>query len=107
MAKTDRRPASGSALVHLEHILPKVLCRLRHHVCKELDLHATNFLQEKGDVILSPRPLSTQRGSSNLRHLAQPVSGGLEGAPQLPPLPESSQPAQARQAARTSPGRQC
>uniref|UniRef100_A0A8C6GVM1 Uncharacterized protein n=1 Tax=Mus spicilegus TaxID=10103 RepID=A0A8C6GVM1_MUSSI len=24
--------------------LPKVLCRLRHHVCKELDFHATNFL---------------------------------------------------------------
>lgn len=29
--------------------LPKVLSRLRHNVCKELDLHAANFLQRAGD----------------------------------------------------------
>ena len=30
--------------------LPKVLCRLRHHDCKELDLHATNFLAANADI---------------------------------------------------------
>ena len=30
--------------------LPKVLCRLRHHVCKELDFHATNFLAANANI---------------------------------------------------------
>ncbi|KAH0509818.1 hypothetical protein LTLLF_156720 [Microtus ochrogaster] len=30
--------------------LPKALRRLRHHVCKQLDLHATNFLATKADI---------------------------------------------------------
>lgn len=47
--------------------LPKVLCRLRHHVCKQLDLHATNFLQVTGDARLSPGPQPKQLGSSHLR----------------------------------------
>ncbi|CAH6790789.1 AABR07073146.1 [Phodopus roborovskii] len=53
-----------------------ILCRLWHHVCKQLDLHATNFLSEA--------PTSAV--------LAQPVSGGLQGAPRLPPSPVSCRP---------------
>uniref|UniRef100_A0A8C2MK61 Predicted gene, 17728 n=1 Tax=Cricetulus griseus TaxID=10029 RepID=A0A8C2MK61_CRIGR len=30
--------------------LPEVLCRLRHHVCKQLDLHETNLLAANADI---------------------------------------------------------
>lgn len=73
--------------------LPKVLCRLRHHVCKQLDLHATNFLHGTGDPRLSAHgrcPRSSEAPTSAA--LAQPDSGELEGPPQPPPSPVPARP---------------
>uniref|UniRef100_A0A4W2DER1 Uncharacterized protein n=1 Tax=Bos indicus x Bos taurus TaxID=30522 RepID=A0A4W2DER1_BOBOX len=43
-------PASRLVYPAKNIFLPKILRRLRHNVCKELNLHTTNFLQPARDV---------------------------------------------------------
>lgn len=62
--------------------LPKVLGRFRHNVCKELDLHAANFLQPAGDSQKAPSKTTKASSSGDLEGLTLPSPMLLS----LPPL---------------------
>lgn len=63
--------------------LPKVLGRFRHNVCKELDLHAANFLQPAGDGQKAQSKTTKASPSGDLKGLTLPSPIPLS----LPPLP--------------------